>query len=338
MNTLSFSRSFLGNAPLQEYLQKVLFSGNIQHAFLFGGPEHIGKTTLANSFFQGIACRDEHRRRGEALTSLPCLHCSTCLLFESHAYPDIFFFSSDTPYTPFSAEQARLVSGRLTKTSFSGGPKGVFLDLSSGITEEASNALLKIFEEPPQKSFIFIVCSRPYMLPATLRSRFQQLFFSLVPTNILYESALKRVQDRNQALMLARESLGRPGLLFHYLELDNDRDPHRFLETWLGLFEANDFHGRLSYVDVILGKSPETQRERLRTFLDIGTLLLRDLFFCRYGREQFVIFSRFLSRLQTLAQDRRNWLAFQKRMFEAHRDVQLYLSPKNIFEHLILSL
>lgn len=338
MNPPSFSWPFLGNISVQNYLQKVLLSGKIYPAFLFAGPAQVGKGTLVRYFFQSLLCLQHHERMGLPLSELPCQKCSPCMLFSHHAYPDFFVFSSADSVKPFSVADARKIHESLSTTSFSEGPKGIVIDLMGKMEDGAANMLLKIFEEPPKNTFIFLITHHPYLLPATLRSRFQHINFSFVSSEVLYDVAIQRGMDRHEALLLARESLGRPGVFFARLEGSHSGDEDRFLDIWFRILEARDFHSQLSFSDEIFGKASDMFREKLERFLRVGNFLLRDIFFARYGRSHLVHFLRSQSRIERLAEQQRNVGFFQQRLVDCEKALHLYISPKNIFEHLLLSL
>jgi DNA polymerase-3 subunit delta' len=120
-----------------------------------------------------------------------------------------------------SVDQARDLGAWLSRTPALGQRKAVIVDPADALTAAAANALLKTLEEPPPGSVIVLVATRAGALPATVRSRCQQVSFGTLSDEEVAE-VLRRnrwpAQAARQAAALAEGSpgvaLGRDGKLW----------------------------------------------------------------------------------------------------------------------------
>lgn len=137
--------SLLGNAAAFARLRGVLASRRIAHAWLFAGPEGVGKRTAALEFAAALGARplliEKPEDRHEILIA-----------------------------------QVHEVILRLGMTSEE--PRAVIFNDAHRMSEEAMNALLKTLEEPGQRTLILLVTHRPERLLGTIRSRCQGLYFA----------------------------------------------------------------------------------------------------------------------------------------------------------------
>lgn len=85
-----------------------------------------------------------------------------------HFHPNLFWLNSADPHT---VDAARLAINFLEKTSWDGGWKVCVIMAADRLNTQAQNALLKIMEEPPERSIIFLTSGRPHTLLPTLYSR-----------------------------------------------------------------------------------------------------------------------------------------------------------------------
>jgi len=81
----SFDWPIIGHKNIIEYLQKSIVAGNVSHAYLFVGPESVGKGTLASYFSQTLLCRSAN----EGKDNFPCGECEHCRQFKNNIHPDV---------------------------------------------------------------------------------------------------------------------------------------------------------------------------------------------------------------------------------------------------------
>lgn len=86
-----------------------------------------------------------------------------------------------------SAEQARSIAPFLRKTASEGGWRVVIVDGAEDVNTASQNALLKILEEPPQKSLLILTTSQPAAFLPTIRSRCRLLSLERLSDDVMYK-------------------------------------------------------------------------------------------------------------------------------------------------------
>ena len=159
-------------------LQRLVALGRPGHAYLFEGPEGVGKDTVAQAFLARLACLDA------APTDVdPCGHCRSCLALLRGEHPDLTRLQRDGVF--IKIEAVRNATQRLRYEPVLGRVKGVVIEDADTLGEPAANALLKTLEEPWPGTVFVLVTSKPQVLLDTIRSRCQVLRFAeLSPDDI----------------------------------------------------------------------------------------------------------------------------------------------------------
>jgi DNA polymerase-3 subunit delta' len=183
----------IGHARPLAFLQTALRQDRLAHAYLFYGDEGIGKRLVALRLAQAIHCES-----GDGTDA--CGACRACRQIEAQTYPDFFVIEPehDQAYPQIKLEQIRAIEQQIVYHPFVGRKKIFLIDDAHRMTLSAANALLKTLEEPPAHSLLLLISSRPWALPATVRSRCQALRFA-PPTRSEVETALIRTRHLAQA-------------------------------------------------------------------------------------------------------------------------------------------
>ncbi|MCX6339297.1 MAG: DNA polymerase III subunit delta' [Candidatus Aureabacteria bacterium] len=167
-------------------LKKRLAAGRLAHAYLFYGPEGIGKELTAKNFAKLLNCRSPSH--GDA-----CDFCEDCVAAEKHVHPDIIWLrpqgkgrvipigDPDNPKKGTVRHFQRTVS---LKPYMGRWKVGIFTD-AHALQRDAAGALLKTLEEPPAHTLLILVTSRPDMLLPTIISRCQAVRFEAMPQETL---------------------------------------------------------------------------------------------------------------------------------------------------------
>ncbi|WAI11553.1 MAG: DNA polymerase III subunit delta' [Buchnera aphidicola (Macrosiphum albifrons)] len=99
-----------------------------------------------------------------------CNKCHGCKLMSSNNHPDWHNFIAEKSNI-FSVENIRKINKKIFKCAQQGGSKIIFLSDTEKLTESAINAFLKTLEEPPKKTWFFLVNYKKLTLHSTLNSR-----------------------------------------------------------------------------------------------------------------------------------------------------------------------
>lgn len=186
-------------------------------AYLFVGPESVGKEAVALRFAAGLLGGvDDDRARRLALAST---HADLRVLEPEGA-------------TSLGVDQAREVVSRASLAPVEA-DRTVFLFPDAGaMTDQASNALLKTLEEPSAEVVFLLVAESEDDFPPTVASRCRSVHMGRVPLPDLVEALVARGLSEEAAHGVAVVSGGRPGLA---LSLMSQPEVVRFRELWLSI-------------------------------------------------------------------------------------------------------
>ena len=201
----------IGQDRAVSLLQRSLETGSLAHAYLFVGPPHVGKMTLALNLAQALNC-DEGER--------PCGKCPSCLKIASANHADVQIIGLGQngnseevrPRTEIGIDQIRQMQHSASLPPFEGKYKVFIIDEAEFLSNEAANCLLKTLEEPEDKVIFILLTTNESQLPATVVSRCQCLnLFPMSPSEA--ESVLTSRWDIEPARagLLARFSHGQLG-------------------------------------------------------------------------------------------------------------------------------
>ncbi len=159
-------------------LSRLIVRGKPGHAYLFEGPEGVGKDVVAQALLARLACT-----RPDPESAEPCGQCPSCSAFARGDHPDVTRLERDG--ATIKIDQVRNALKRLRYEPVVGAIKGLIVDSAELLREEAANAMLKTLEEPSGKTVFILVTSKPQLLLDTIRSRCQVLRFApLAPDDV----------------------------------------------------------------------------------------------------------------------------------------------------------
>jgi DNA polymerase-3 subunit delta' len=139
------------------------------HALLLIGQPGMGKAALAEELARFLLC--ERPVGGVAA----CRQCTSCTLFAAGNNPDYFRLTPADDSRVIRIDQVRDLAVGLSLTSHGNGCKVAILEPADVLNINAANSLLKTLEEPTDSTVLVLVSAHPARLPATIRSRCQQL-------------------------------------------------------------------------------------------------------------------------------------------------------------------
>ncbi len=216
----------LGQEHLKSHLTKSATSGRIPHAQLFVGPEGSGTLAMAIAYAQYILCNnigDENSGGNESCNlkfehfSHPDLH----FVYPTVTTEDVktkpksldFIaewrqFLTENPYGglfdwyqfigvankqgEIRVEDATEILKSLALKSYEGGYKIMIVWMADKMNISASNKLLKLLEEPSEKTLFILISENEEDIIQTIRSRCQVLHFNALPEKIIAEALVSR--------------------------------------------------------------------------------------------------------------------------------------------------
>ena len=176
----------IGQTRAVSLLQRSLATDSLAHAYLFVGPAHVGKMTLALNLAQALNCQ---------AAEPPCGECLSCQKIASVKHADVRVIllngeTSEENRAKISVEQIEELQHSASLPPFEGSFKIFIIDGAEFLSIGAANRLLKTLEEPVGKVVFILLTVDDKLLPATVVSRCQRLELFLMPANQI-ETALK---------------------------------------------------------------------------------------------------------------------------------------------------
>ncbi len=168
-------KSILGQSQPKKTLTNALQNSSVAHAYLFYGPESIGKKKLAIALAKALNCKG-----ADPLDA--CDECESCRKIECCIHPD-FFYLEPVKSTPTSREAVikieaiRELQKKLAYLPYEGKTKVVVIDSAELMNPQAMNSFLKTLEEPPSSTVLLLISSNPNKMLPTLLSRCQGIQF-----------------------------------------------------------------------------------------------------------------------------------------------------------------
>lgn len=175
----------LGHRRVLSVLERAIDNGRLHHAFLFTGPDGVGKASLAYTLTAALNCT---RGDGEGFQP-PCGTCPTCRRIAANQHPDLHVLEpTGRTVRTLKIDAVRGLQKVLVSTPYEARRRVVLLNDAHLMTEEAANALLKTLEEPPDRTLLILVTDQPQRLLDTIRSRCQRLRFGRLPRELVTAS------------------------------------------------------------------------------------------------------------------------------------------------------
>src|SRR5439155_5469450 len=168
-------------------LSSAIRDGRVAHAYLFAGPNHVGKTLTASQFAQALNCIADDP---------PCGRCRQCDRIASQAHPDVEMITiGGLCLAPPGAAhdhkadnsrdikicQVRRIEQVVSRAPFDARYRVLIIEPAHAMNEPAANALLKTLEEAPANVVLILISDREELLLDTIRSRTRRVPFSGSP-------------------------------------------------------------------------------------------------------------------------------------------------------------
>ena len=251
-----FFKDVIGQDEIKKRLIRSVKEQRISHAQLFTGPAGTGKLALALAFAQYVSCRN----RGETDS---CGECPSCRKYQKMAHPDLHFVfpvfptkefkkpvSDDflprwremvkkNPYFTLSQwlgfienenaqgliyeRESDSIMRKLNLKSFESEYKVMIIWLPEKMHQACSNKLLKLIEEPPNKTLFLLVSEDEESIITTIRSRAQLLKVPFIDKDSM-KSALEKIEgiDKEQIPEAVHLASGNYIKALEYLNPDED--------------------------------------------------------------------------------------------------------------------
>ncbi|MBW1742352.1 MAG: DNA polymerase III subunit delta' [Deltaproteobacteria bacterium] len=195
--------AIIGQERPARFLAQMLQKRSIPTALLFTGVDGIGRQRTAIALGMALNCSNP-------VGMSACGKCDSCRKIISGSHPDIITVEPDGVFIKIN--QVRDISKQLKFAPFEGGWRIVIINDAQSMNLEASNAILKILEEPPKHTIFILTASQTTDLIPTIVSRCQQIAFRPIPHEKVAQLLIEdRGLDRQTARTLAISTKGSLG-------------------------------------------------------------------------------------------------------------------------------
>jgi DNA polymerase-3 subunit delta' len=254
----------IGHEKQLAILRQALGNNRLHHAYLFTGPEGIGKRTIALALAMALHCTQKGQDS--------CGHCVECARIKARNHPDVRKIEPLSGKKEISIRQIREMERELHYRSFSGGRKVAIVDPATLLNPASQNALLKTLEEPPEHSLLILISSSAGALLPTLRSRCLRVSFGPLSRQLIAGFLVsKQGQVQDEAEVFAALSMGSLGAA---LEMSGSELRERRSE-WcelLSALKAGDDRGSMETAEALAAS-----REGALKFLEWVESWYRDI-------------------------------------------------------------
>ena len=213
-----------GHSDTIEGLRTAQDGERLSHAWLFAGPEGVGKRNVALAFAQRLNCKD----RSEQLRQDACGVCRTCRQLQDGRHPDFMILEPDGQFIKIA--QVREAMKGLRFAPIDAAYRIILINEADRLHEAAANALLKTLEEPAPRNIFLLITARPAAVLPTIRSRCQQVRFQALDRSTLGEWL---IQTHGLSADDADEVAGIAGGSMTAAELALDDSARELRELWL---------------------------------------------------------------------------------------------------------
>lgn len=261
--------SIIGHDRQKNILRRALQNQRVAHAYLFEGPDGVGKRLVALAMARALLCQ----------TGQGCGDCSPCRKVDHNNHPDIHLL--DAEGATIKIDQIRTLQQQLALRPLEGQYRICLIDGAEQLNPAAANALLKTLEEPQPNTVIILLSSQPEALLVTIRSRCQRLPFQRLPKQRLTEILSNRLElkDTDAAVLAAlsdgsfKKALGQNKELY----LERRRDLLRHLLA----LSAGSVIPLFKLADELVA-----DKDHLVEILEIFQAFFRDLLLLKHGRPE----------------------------------------------------
>jgi DNA polymerase III subunit gamma/tau len=157
----------VGQRHVTDTLANAIRNDRVAHAYIFSGARGVGKTTAARILAKALNC-------AKGPTAEPCGECDSCKEIAAGGSLDVIEIDAASNR---GIDQIRELREMVRYAPAGSRNKVVILDEAHMLTGEASNALLKTLEEPPDRVIFVMATTEPENLVDTIRSRSQHFHF-----------------------------------------------------------------------------------------------------------------------------------------------------------------
>jgi DNA polymerase-3 subunit delta' len=310
----------IGQEHIKNHLKVSAENGRIPHAQLFVGKEGSGTLPMAIAYAQFLLCNFSDNAEVCCLKCEKLQHPDLHFAFpvttnekvKKHPVSNLFLeewrtFVASQPYGSLfnwlqhigvekkqgiiGVDEAEEIVKKLTLKSYEGGFKVMIIWMAEKMNIAAANKLLKLIEEPPQKTIFLLITENEEQILTTIKSRCQALHFPALSAQDISNTLIVNHQvSENEASRIAHQAEGNFNKALHLLQNDaNDLIFEEWFVSWIRTaFKAK---GNAAVVQQLIEWSDaiaKTGRETQKQFLEYCLQFFRQALLLNYKSNNLV--------------------------------------------------
>jgi DNA polymerase-3 subunit delta' len=310
----------IGQEHIKNHLQVSAKNGRIPHAQLFVGKEGSGTLPMAIAYAQFLLCSSSDDAAACAIKCEKLQHPDLHFAFpvttndavKKHPVSNLFLkdwrdFIKNQPYGSLfnwlqfigvenkqgniGVDEAEAVVKKLQLKSYEGGFKVMLIWMAEKMNIAAANKLLKLIEEPPNKTVFILITENEEQIINTIKSRCQALHFPVLSEHDIANSLIEKEScSENEATKISQQAEGNYNKAIHFLQNDaSDLVFEEWFVTWIRTaFKAK---GNAAVVQQLIEWSEtiaKTGRETQKQFLNYCLQFFRQALLLNYKSDQLV--------------------------------------------------
>ena len=358
-------KDVIGQKEIKSRLIQEVSENRIPHALLFCGGEGIGKMPLAIAYARYISCTN--RSESDA-----CGICPSCVKFNKLVHPDLHFifpivksskskrdvcddyiadwreFVLNTPYfnmnhwlNEMSAENSQAIiyakeSDEITKKlslkSSEGGHKITIVWLPEKMHPVCANKLLKLLEEPPEKTIFILISEAPEMILPTILSRTQRINIRKIEESDI-SLALREKYNIQETDSISIAHIAN-GNFIKALETIHLNEENRLFFEWFVALMRLSYQRKIREMKQWSEQIAALGRERQKHFLDYCQRMIRENFIYNFHQQELTYMTSdeqgFATRFAPFVNER-NVMGIMNELSEAQQHIEQNVNAKMVF-------
>lgn len=276
----------IGHKKQLQFLEKSIKLNKLSHAYLFYGPQHIGKKAVALEFVKLLNC---------SATSDFGRLCGKCLSCQAKINPDLAIIEPEEQGKEIKIAQIKKLQRELSLSPYQAKIKTAIVDEAEKMNSEAQNCFLKTLEEPQGETVLILIAEHPESLLPTILSRVEKIKFSVLPKKEVEKYLLSQKIELKKIQEIVLISDGKPGAA---INLANDSEKITIQKQKIkeiSRLSESDIAVRFQYAKT-LSQNPQEVAE----ILDIWLRYFRNVFLAKIKGEKTSLPNHTIAKLKNI--------------------------------------
>lgn len=312
----------LGLTHIKHHLTSSADAGRIPHAQLFIGPEGSGTLATALAYARYLLCNNSQGENinGDEACNIKCasfthpdLHfvfpVATSDKVKSHPVSDHYIaewrkFLKEQPYGnlfdwyrligiekkqgQIGVDEAQDINKKLSLKAYEGGYKVMIIWMAEMMNTSSANKLLKLIEEPPERTIMLLLVEDEEKIMETIYSRCQVIHFPPLSEAVIAQALSEHGLSREEAMQVAHEANGNFNKAMDLMNKDSeDLVFERWFVQWVrSAFKAKKNKGAIHELILWSEEVARTGRETQKKFVMYCLALIRQAMLVHYGANE----------------------------------------------------